>query len=149
MKIKVIQYLISNDQKYLRLAKLAEKINHNYCKINGYDFKFEYKDNESNLDFEATTFYKILYINENLNDCDYLVFIDADAAISNPTIKIENLIDDKHELFLSRGNDRLYQLITLQNLYNSINIFKIPTKEEFIADYYNLRANKEKETLEN
>ena len=136
MKIKVIQYLISNDQKYLKLAKLAEKINHNYCKINGYDFKFEYKDNESNLDFEATTFYKILYINENLNDCDYLVFIDADAAISNPTIKIENLIDDKHELFLSRGNDRLYQLITLQNLYNNLVKFLSENSGLLLTNYF-------------
>jgi hypothetical protein len=34
-------------------------------------------------------------------------------------------------------------------LYNNINIFKIPTKEEFISGYYNLRAKKEKETAEN
>ena len=38
---------------------------------------------------------------------------------------------------------------SLQNLYNSINIFKIPTKEEFIASYYNLRTKKEKENAEN
>ena len=38
---------------------------------------------------------------------------------------------------------------SLQNLYNNINIFKVPTKEEFIADYYNLRTKKEKETAEN
>jgi putative RecB family exonuclease len=38
---------------------------------------------------------------------------------------------------------------SLQNLYNNINIFKIPTKEEFISNYYNLRTKKEKDTIEN
>ena len=38
---------------------------------------------------------------------------------------------------------------SLQNLYNNINIFKIPTKEEFISNYYNLRTKKEKDTTEN
>jgi hypothetical protein len=37
----------------------------------------------------------------------------------------------------------------LQNLYNNINVFKVPTKEEFISDYYALRDKKEKETSEN
>ena len=42
--------------------------------------------------------YKMKFIMDHLNkqDCDYLVWIDADAAISKPTIKIEDLIDDKH-----------------------------------------------------
>ena len=38
---------------------------------------------------------------------------------------------------------------SLQNLYNNINIFKTPSKEEFIADYYNLRTKKEREMAEN
>ncbi len=38
---------------------------------------------------------------------------------------------------------------SLQNLYNSINVFKIPTKEQFIQDYYNLWEKKEKEITEN
>lgn len=53
--------------------------------------------------------------------------------------------------FVETTDTLLWTLVheSLQNLYNSINIFKIPTKEQFIADYYNLRSKKEKETAEN
>lgn len=53
--------------------------------------------------------------------------------------------------FVETTDTLLWTLVheSLQKLYNNINIFKTPTKEEFIADYYNLRAKKEKETAEN
>ena len=53
--------------------------------------------------------------------------------------------------FVETTDTLLWTLVheSLQNLYNNINIFKTPTKEEFIADYYNLRTKKEKETTEN
>ena len=53
--------------------------------------------------------------------------------------------------FVETTDTLLWTLVheSLQNLYNNINIFKTPTKEEFIADYYNLREKKEKETAEN
>ncbi len=53
--------------------------------------------------------------------------------------------------FVETTDTLLWTLVheSLQNLYNNINIFKTPTKEEFISDYYNLRRKKEKETAEN
>jgi len=53
--------------------------------------------------------------------------------------------------FVETTDTLLWTLVheSLQNLYNNINIFKTPTKEEFIEDYYNLRTKKEKETTEN
>ena len=53
--------------------------------------------------------------------------------------------------FIETTDTLLWTLVheSLQNLYNNINIFKIPSKEEFIKDYYNLRDKKEKETAEN
>lgn len=53
--------------------------------------------------------------------------------------------------FIETTDTLLWTLVheSLQNLYNSINIFKIPSKEEFIASYYELRNKKEKETAQN
>ena len=53
--------------------------------------------------------------------------------------------------FVETTDTLLWTLVheSLQNLYNSINVFKIPTKEEFISDYYGLGAKKKKETQEN
>ena len=48
--------------------------------------------------------------------------------------------------FVETTDTLLWTLVheSLQNLYNNINIFKTPTKEEFIVDYYNLRKIKKK-----
>ena len=53
--------------------------------------------------------------------------------------------------FVETTDTLLWTLVheSLQNLYNSINIFRIPTKEEFISDYYGLWAKKEDETAKN
>ena len=53
--------------------------------------------------------------------------------------------------FVETTDTLLWTLVheSLQNLYNNINVFKVPTKEEFISDYYALREKKEKETSEN
>ena len=53
--------------------------------------------------------------------------------------------------FVETTDTLLWTLVheSLQNLYNSVNIFNNPTKEQFIADYYELWAKKEKEIAEN
>ena len=53
--------------------------------------------------------------------------------------------------FIETADTLLWTLVheSLEKLYNNINIFKIQTKEEFISDYHNLRAKKEKEIAEN
>lgn len=142
MRIKVIQYLISNDKDYIKLANLTEKINKKYCEINNYEFKFEYINDDKNLDFELKALHKINYINDNLNNCDYLVFIDADAAVVNPNRKIEDLIDNEHELFLSIGNDRVNSISVLQRLTNNlINLFN-NNKDMVINELFNNYVHK-------
>ena len=124
MKIKLISYLISTDQKWKQIFKVASEINTKYCELYNYNYQFKLMD-ESKWDSvtrDAKLIYKISFMYNHLlmNDCDYLVFIDADAAISKPTIKIEDLIDDKYELFLSKGNDRVGTLNLLSNLFNKL-----------------------------
>lgn len=53
--------------------------------------------------------------------------------------------------FVETTDTLLWTLVheSLQNLYNNINIFKVPSKEDFISSYYELRNKKEKETAQN
>jgi len=53
--------------------------------------------------------------------------------------------------FVETTDTLLWTLVheSLQNLYNNINVFKVPAKQKFISDYYALREKKEKEILEN
>ena len=137
MKCKIIQYLVGKNEKYLELAKECEKINRTYAGLYGYDFVFEYMDEDKVKEQygKCTTkeiiAYKIKFMYDHLmkNDCDVLMFIDADAAVSKPQIKIEDLIDDQHEIFLSRGNERVAQILHLTNIRNGmIRIFSNPNQ---------------------
>ena len=136
MKIKIIQYFIGNNQKYLKLCKKDEELNRKYCQLCGYDFDFIYFNAEEikqeGIDF---LFYKIKFIYDYLiqkQNYDYYVFLDADAVVSNPNIKIEDLIDDKHQLFLSRGNDRFGQILALRRVYEAI-IKKLSTGKQLLT----------------
>lgn len=107
MKIKMIQYLTGSNPDYNKLANEVEFLNKTYCKFYGYDYEFlRFKEQE--LEWADAVEYKIKYISETLNkqEHDYVVFVDADAGIANPTIKIEDLIDNEHYLFLSKCNER-------------------------------------------
>ena len=130
MKIKIIQYFIGDNQKYLKLSKLCEEINKKYCNLHGYDFEYQYLTEEdikkvykvAQCSRLQIVFYKHIYIYNNLgnNGYDYIVFLDGDAAVNNPNIKIEDLVDTTHQFFLTRGNDRIGEINTLHILYKSI-----------------------------
>lgn len=128
MKIKIAQYYFGNDKKYLELANLSKQITANYCNIHGYyhDFKyynFDNLPNRNNYPADNIAFlFKPQFIYDSLKDCDYLVFIDADGFISNPNIKIEDLIDNQHEIFFDRGNGKVDFLHDFKNLYNHMTI---------------------------
>lgn len=124
----MVQYLIGNDNNYIEMAKTVQAINEQYCKLYDYDYEFDYltKDQIKKIygecGFHQMIRYKLQFIKEKLekNDCDYLVFVDADAAVSKPTLKITDLIDDKHELFLSRGNDKWDQIRTITTVQHQL-----------------------------
>ena len=127
MKIKVVQFYIPGQKKeYRTLANISKEINQKYCKLHGYEYKFVQMP-QSQIVRELGGFtwnkmaaYKQKFFMDELKDCDYLVWIDADAAVSKPQIKIEDLIDDQHDLFFSRGNEMWLQQMIINTLYDKL-----------------------------
>ena len=127
MSIKFVQYFVEGDDKnYRKLAELSKEINSKYCQLHNYKYQFDDWKKEVVVDqfgeFNwglAAGGIKIKYLRDQLNkqDCDYLVFVDADAAVSFPQLKIEDMIDQQHQLFLSRGNNIADQISFLTNAY--------------------------------
>ena len=146
MKIKLASFFIDlGNQKFNKMGKLCEEINKKYCELHNYELNFDYIDKQVliNLYGQCTgkemSYYKITYIKEKLNkqDCDYLVLLDGDATISNPNIKIEDLIDDKHQLFLSRGTQKVLQINCLVNIAQKLNqIFQREQSEHYVTKNY-------------
>lgn len=134
MKIKMVQFFIGNNQKYLELSKVCEQINKKYCQIYGYDYQCQYKTwqdtKKEGFAFDDSNgggvigVYKMFFLHkllEKKQDYDFYVFLDSDAAVSKPTIKIEDLIDDTHQFFVAYGNDRFGAMWTIQTMVNAIN----------------------------
>lgn len=88
-------------------------LNKKYAEIHNYTYIF----NQIKLNQKLYEWQDLIYHEENLNklkayitryqlfekyinDFDYLVYMDSDAVINNPNIKIEDLIDDTHDLFV-------------------------------------------------
>lgn len=128
-KIKIIQYFVGNNEKYLELTHETEALNKKYAELYNYDYEFKYFDESVITNhFGVCTkreimAYKMKYIYDNLiqNDYDIIVFLDADAAVSKPTITIESLLDDEHDLYVCRGNDIQFQIDAVNTVYNEFN----------------------------
>lgn len=101
-KIYIAQYYTEN----LTHGPFAEKINQKYANEMGYGYYCEKstKDIRDFLKGIAPTWYKsklILDVFDKHNP-EYVLFLDTDAIISNPTIKIEEFIDPEYNFIVAK-----------------------------------------------
>lgn len=132
MKIKIVQFYCGKNQVYNQLVNQVKDLNSNYCYIHNYDYQLRQVDekqvqqfiNSNNFRWNINAYkFKVIYEQLIQSDCDYLVYMDADAAISKPQIKIEDLIDNEHDLFFSRSDskhDQKTHMIDLAQKMNAI-----------------------------
>lgn len=104
MNILLAQYGTSN----LLYSQYSKDINSTYCKKHKYSYFF--RDDDTfirefcNKEGIAIQWYKVPFILELLNnrqDVDYLVFLDLDAIISDPSFKFEEIIDSNYNFQLT------------------------------------------------
>jgi hypothetical protein len=92
MKIIVID-AHSND--YEELAKISCPVKADYCSQHDYEFKIC----NIETDFSRTPhWHKIKAIEQNIKKCDWLFYCDTDVVITNKSVKLEDIIDDKYDL---------------------------------------------------
>ena len=139
MTVKVVQYFVEEKKEdYKKLAQLSKEINQKYCQLQHYNYQFHQLKKELFVDlfgqfnWDYIVAYKLYFIQQQLekNDADYIVFIDADAAVSKPQIRIEDLIDEQHQLFLSRANDKTF----VRNTFNELcrRLIKVVNRPEVL-----------------
>jgi len=81
--IKVLQYMYGNFKYFL----WSEKINRRYCERHGYEYMISRDMPRTD---RHVTWHKIPVILKELQDCDYLLFLDADAVFYSHELTIEN-----------------------------------------------------------
>ena len=149
MKIKVVQFSNIDDE----VSQLSKEINSRYCELNNYDYEFEnfnYEplkcqsiielaeksdDNDNKANINAITSHKYEIILKDLKKYDYICWIDVDACFNNPYRKIEDLIDEKHELFLSKDSGLIAPTIFTINSAIIIQKFLNENKLNYIPDF--------------
>jgi len=82
-KIKIIQYMHGE----LEYFPWSEKINRRYCERHGYDYVVR-RDEPRND--RHICWHKVPIILDELRDCDYLLFLDADSVFYSHELTLEN-----------------------------------------------------------
>lgn len=112
------------------------EVNRKYCSLHNYDYIFHalieedthkhelddyltIKDNEHAF-CQNVYDYRIYMIEKYMNDYDYVVYLDTDMLINKPQIKIEDLIDNQHDIFMFRDGDEINASIGLLMIAQTI-----------------------------
>ena len=89
-RIKVLQFMYGTQEYFL----WSEWINRRYCERHGYDYVVRYDEPRKD---RHVCWHKIPLIIDELRDCDYLLFVDADAVFYSHDLTVENeLIPELH-----------------------------------------------------
>ena len=128
MNIAFLQFSNTSSEKYNEMVKVNQSIIKKYCNIHCYDYIFE--NIHSSMILNDMFFHKFEMILNYIDKYDYLVWIDNDAVPINPNISIEKIIDEKHDVFISKDVmvRREYQWLdmihnVLANIRKQINKF--------------------------
>lgn len=97
-KIVLAQYWTNN----VNYSKFTKLINENYCNKKKYIYHIENDDDKikEKLNNSAITWYKPLLILDvfEIYNPDYVLFLDADAIVSDDSYNIEDFIDDNYDI---------------------------------------------------
>lgn len=101
-KVVVCQFYSDN----VAYGKLSEEINRKYCQDNGYEYFVEKDTNKliNSLEGRSWTWYKpklITEVLETYSDCEYVLFLDIDAVITNHKKRIEDFTDTKANIVMT------------------------------------------------
>jgi len=81
-KIKIIQYMRGNHSYF----PWSEWINRRYCERHQYDYVIQHDEPRRD---RHICWHKVPFILDELHDCDYLLFLDADAIFYSHELKVE------------------------------------------------------------
>jgi len=101
-KILVFTYGDTNSHygcSFSDLLKITNSSKEEYCETHGYDF---YCRTEGIRTDRAIGWEKIQIICDHIDKYDYIFYVECDACIINQTIKLENLIDDNHDVIFGK-----------------------------------------------
>lgn len=101
-KIALVTFY-DNYSEDIREISLSNK--EKYAKKHGYELFVGDKEVYNLRQGRPSAWTKFKLIEKTLPNFDYVVWFDADTVVVNDTIRIEDIIDDKHDLFYSKDEN--------------------------------------------
>lgn len=121
--MRVIVFTLWSGSNYAPLAEITSKNKKEYCEKNKYTFV----EKTSNFKFKHLGFEKIYRSLEFLknNESDLIFWCGTDTLITNYQIEITDLIDDKHDFFISTdANEINSDSFIIKNTSKAIEFFQ-------------------------
>lgn len=112
MKIVVAQFYTDN----VSFGKYSRDINQRYCEQHGYTYYLETDTDKiaKGTEDRARKWYKVKLIQEafQVHDADYVLYLDADAMITDHSIRIEDYISNEHDLVFAEDHINIFKFNT-------------------------------------
>lgn len=128
-KVCVLQVSNRDDE----LTSLSKEINRWYAVLNGFDYRFEAFT--EGVPFLEAMRHKFIFALKHIDDCDYLCYIDTDAAFSNPNRSLLELVDQGHEVFIGQDSGVVGNTIFTVNVAEVIQAYLKQTGQPYIRDF--------------
>lgn len=80
---------------FIKMGDYSSLVNMEYCRQHGYGFRLY---TEGFADDRHPSWSKILFVQDTLESYPWVVWMDADAIVTNPSIMVEKYIDDRFML---------------------------------------------------
>ena len=131
-------YDTGEDFENLPYAAHTTDINRSFADRHGYDFRvFDYP--EVGFPDRHPAWTRVHYARENFSDYDYLLYIDGDAFVFDPTIDLEGIVNkyffNSEALFLSARDQKLMNSVFHGGRPNAgVFLIKCADETEYLLD---------------
>lgn len=120
-------------ERYKDVAEITVPVMKRYCLKHNYDF-WEHKiENDNRYSYKKHEFFQKLF----KTDTDVIFYLDADALITNSNFKVEDFIDEEHDLFVTEDPNgvNLGVLILKNNKTGQwLNEFILSQRDKFVVE---------------
>ena len=135
----VMGYTTSNP-KFVEMGGLSVKVNEDYCHRHGYGFRLY---TSGFAEDRHPSWSKILFVQDALKSYPWVMWVDADAIVTNSDVGLEQFLDDKYMMIVGKQN-------WTDQVWNSVNfgVFLIRNDPD-VDEFFNMVWADTKDTEDN
>lgn len=100
-KVCMVTANTMHNKRFVEMGDLASKVNMDYCRRYGYGFRMY---TSGFAEERHPSWSKILFVREVMKEYPWVMWIDADAIVTNPETRLERFLDDRYMVVVAKQN---------------------------------------------